>query len=105
MGGDKTSAALQAYTLQGWVAPDITSGQGPLATWSADDIAQYLKTGHNRFAAATGLMDEVVNLSTSRFSDDDVKAMATYLKDVTGPNPATGSSAAHSLTPKPPVSS
>ncbi len=93
LGGDESSRPLQGYTLQGWVAPDITSGQGPLAQWSADDVAQYLKTGHNRFAAAAGLMSEVVELSTSKLSDDDIKAMAAYLKDVSGPKPAAESSA------------
>ena len=93
LGGDKSDKRLQGYTLQGWVAPDITSGQGPLADWSADDLAQYLKTGHNRYAAAAGLMGEVVELSTSKLSDDDTKAMAAYLKDQSGPKPAADSSA------------
>lgn len=93
LGGDEPDKRLQGYTLQGWVAPDITSGQGPLADWSADDLAQYLKTGHNRFAAAAGLMGEVVELSTSKLSDDDAKAMATYLKDQSGPKPAADSAA------------
>src|SRR5690348_6539484 len=39
LGGDKTSEALQGYVLQGWTAPDITSGQGPLRDWSVEDIA------------------------------------------------------------------
>lgn len=93
LGGDEASQPLQGYVLQGWVAPDITSGQGPLAQWSADDIAQYLKAGHNRFAAAAGLMGEVVELSTSKLNDDDIKAMATYLKDVSGPKSAADNSA------------
>lgn len=93
LGGDEPDKRLQGYTLQGWVAPDITSGQGPLADWSADDLAQYLKTGHNRFAAAAGLMGEVVELSTSKLSDGDVKAMATYLKAQSGPKPAADSAA------------
>jgi mono/diheme cytochrome c family protein len=97
LGGDKTSAQLQGYTIQGWVAPDITSGGGPLATWSVDDVAQYLKTGHNRFAAAAGLMGEVVELSTSKLTDADVKAIATYLKDITGPKPAANNSADQSV--------
>lgn len=97
LGGDKASASLQGYTLQGWVAPDITSGEGPLASWSADDLAQYLKTGHNRFAAAAGLMGEVVDLSTSKLSDADVKAMATYLKSVNGPKAEAESSADQKL--------
>jgi mono/diheme cytochrome c family protein len=84
LGGDKTSEALRGYTLQGWTAPDITSGLGALGNWSADDIATYLKTGHNRNAAAAGLMAEVVELSTSKMTDADIKAMAVYLKDVSG---------------------
>jgi mono/diheme cytochrome c family protein len=85
LGGDKSSEVLRGYTLQGWVAPDITSGQGPLGNWSTEDIATYLKTGHNSKAAAAGPMGEVVELSTSAMTDQDVKAIATYLKDVTGP--------------------
>src|SRR5689334_2563096 len=50
LGGDKTSKAFHGYTLQGWTAPDIT--RGPLGAWSAADIADYLKTGHNSYAAA-----------------------------------------------------
>lgn len=88
LGGDKTSDALRGYTLQGWVAPDITSGQGPLGDWSVDDLAEYLKTGHNKYAAAGGLMAEVVQLSTSKMTDADVKSIAVYLKDIRGPAPA-----------------
>jgi len=88
LGGDKTSDALRGDTLQGWVAPDITSGQGPLGDWSVDDLAGYLKTGHNKYAAAGGLMAEVVQLSTSKMTDEDVKSIAVYLKDIRGPAPA-----------------
>jgi mono/diheme cytochrome c family protein len=69
---------------QGWLAPDITSGQGALAAWSVGDITTYLETGHNRNSAAAGLMGEVVDLSTSRMNDEDLKAIAVYLKDVSG---------------------
>jgi mono/diheme cytochrome c family protein len=92
LGGDKSSEALQGYTLQGWTAPDITSGQGPLGDWSRDDIAAYLKSGHNKYAAASGLMGEVVDLSTSHLSDADLGAMAAYLKDMSGPIQESSSS-------------
>src|SRR3569832_761785 len=92
LGGDKPSEALQGYTLQGWAAPNITSVQVPLQNWSVDDLATYLKTGHNRFAAAAGLMGEVVDLSTSKMSDGDVRAMATYLKEIAGPSLPSSSS-------------
>jgi cbb3-type cytochrome c oxidase subunit III len=93
LGGDEQEDALRGYTLQGWVAPDITTGQGALGGWSANDIADYLKTGHNRNAAAAGLMGEVVDLSTSRMTDNDIKAIVVYLKDVSGRAPETAAGA------------
>lgn len=86
LGGDKTSEPFEGYTLQGWTAPNITGGQG-LRDWSADDIAIYLRTGHNRHAGAAGLMGEVVDLSTSKMTDNDLNGIATYLKDVAGHSP------------------
>jgi cbb3-type cytochrome c oxidase subunit III len=55
-----------------------------LRDWSVGDIATYLRTGHNKSAAATGLMGEVVDLSTSKLTDADVSAIANYLKEVLG---------------------
>jgi mono/diheme cytochrome c family protein len=85
LGGDKTSERLQGYALQGWFAPDITNdARRGLGGWSVDDIVAYLKTGHNATSAATGLMSETLNLSTSHMREDDLKAMAIYLKDQPG---------------------
>ena len=85
LGADKTSARLQGYALQGWFAPDITNdSRRGIGAWSVDEIVAYLKTGHNRSSAATGLMSETLNLSTSHMSDDDLAAIATYLKDQPG---------------------
>jgi mono/diheme cytochrome c family protein len=82
LGGDKTSERLKGYALQGWFAPDITSdSRRGVGSWSIDDIVDYLKTGHNRSSAATGLMAETLNLSTSHMDDADLKAIAVYLKD------------------------
>jgi mono/diheme cytochrome c family protein len=82
LGGDKRSSRLRGYALQGWFAPDITNDQRRgLGSWSVEDIVEYLKTGHNRLSAATGLMAETLSLSTSRMEDADLKAIAVYLKD------------------------
>ena len=62
LGGDETARALQGYALQGWFAPDLTDPRRGLGAWSVEDIVTYLKTGHNRFAAATGPMAEEVEL-------------------------------------------
>jgi mono/diheme cytochrome c family protein len=45
-------------------------------------VVAYLKTGHNRVSAATGPMAEEVTLSSSQMADNDLKAIATYLKSV-----------------------
>ncbi len=85
LGGDKSSQYLHGSYLQGWFAPDITNDQRRgLGRWSADDVVAYLKTGHNRFTAATGPMAEEVTLSSSQMTNDDLKAIAAYLKSLPG---------------------
>jgi mono/diheme cytochrome c family protein len=85
LGGDKTREALTGYALQGWYAPNITNdSQLGLGSWSADDIAEYLKTGHNRTSAAGGLMGEMIADSATHMTDADLHAIAVYLKDLPG---------------------
>ena len=83
LGGDETSHALQGGVLQGWFAPNLTGDPRlGIGGWSAEDIVAYLKTGHNRITAATGPMSEVVVDSTSQLRDDDLHAIAVYLKSL-----------------------
>jgi mono/diheme cytochrome c family protein len=87
LGGDKTSERLRGYALQGWFAADITNDdRRGLGSWSVDEIAAYLKTGHGRKTLGTGLMAETIGESTSHMTDADLKAIATYLKDPPGQN-------------------
>jgi mono/diheme cytochrome c family protein len=82
LGGDRLSHELQGYSLQGWFAPDLTGNPAHgLAAWTAEDIVAYLKTGHNRFDAASGPMAEEVEHSSSEMSTYDLVAVAAYLKD------------------------
>jgi mono/diheme cytochrome c family protein len=76
MGGDENSQHLQGSVLQGWLAPRIAG-----ESWSVDDIAEYLKSGTNALATASGPMAEAVENSTSRLSLADLRAIAVYLKD------------------------
>jgi mono/diheme cytochrome c family protein len=81
LGGDHEDQALQGYSLQGWFAPNITNDPGRgLGNWSAADLVTYLKTGHNRFAGASGPMAEEVVHSSSKMTDSDLSAIATYLE-------------------------
>ena len=85
LGADKTKQRLEGYALQGWFAPNITDdARRGIGGWSVNDLVAYLKTGHNKTSAATGLMSETLNLSTSKMSDADLTAIAVYLKDQNG---------------------
>jgi mono/diheme cytochrome c family protein len=96
LGGDRDHQHLQGYSTQGWFAPDITdSSTLGLGNWSAEDIVTYLKSGHNRFAAATGPMGEEVADSSSEMTDADLKAIATFLKTEPGGSPGTQPVSAH----------
>lgn len=90
LGGDETGKAFQGGVIQNWNAPNLTAdARTGLGNWSSEDIVTYLKTGHNRMTAATGPMAEVVTDSTSLMTDDDLKAMATFLKDLPSSNTRT----------------
>ena len=96
LGADKSDQYLRGFNLQGWFAPDITNdSRTGLGSWSTDDVVAYLKTGHNRIGGATGPMAEEIVHSSSRMTDDDLKAIATYLKSLPGrgdnPSPVAAS--------------
>jgi mono/diheme cytochrome c family protein len=85
LGGDLDKQRLQGYSLQGWFAPNITNDRSlGLGVWSPEDVVEYLKKGHNRIAGASGPMAEEVVHSSSKMTDDDLHAIAAYLKDEPG---------------------
>lgn len=84
-GADKESRHLAGGQLENWAAPDIRAGEnGGLAHWSDDDIVEFLKTGRNAHTAAFSIMSEVIEYSTQHMVDEDLRAIAIYLKDMDG---------------------
>jgi alcohol dehydrogenase (quinone), cytochrome c subunit len=74
---------LEGAELDAWFAPDLRGDERTgLGAWSQGDLAAFLKTGHNGRGTAFGSMLDVVNNSTPYLSDDDVIAMAAYLKSL-----------------------
>jgi mono/diheme cytochrome c family protein len=68
--------------VQDWYAPDLgTQKGGGLHGWSADDIADLLRSGRSARGSAYGPMAEVVQRSLQFLSDEDVRAIAAYLVD------------------------
>ncbi len=81
-GGDEAGAQMQGGPLQGWFAPNITTHrQIGIGDWSVEEIVRYLRTGVNNRSIASGPMAEVVAYSTSRLTEEDLRAMATYLRE------------------------
>ena len=74
---------LSGAELDAWYAPDLRGNpRVGLGGWSKADIVAFLKDGHNRHATAFGSMIDVVNNSTPYLSDDDLNAIAEYLKSL-----------------------
>jgi mono/diheme cytochrome c family protein len=82
LGANKADHFLEGNKIDDWTAPNITGdGRTGVGNWSVDEIVQYLRTGQTRTSIASGPMKEVVENSTSKMPDADLKAMAVYLKE------------------------
>ena len=80
---ESDSDYLSGAPLDHWSAlslnGDMNSGLG---RWTVQDTVEFFKTGHNSLSSAFGTMVEVVNNSTQHMTDDDLNAMAVYLKSL-----------------------
>lgn len=85
LGGTSPSKEFEGglIPMQQWYAPSLTSNrEGGLGEWSLTDIIDLLRTGVSQRGAVYGPMAEVVYNSLQYLSDDDIRAMAVYLKSL-----------------------
>ena len=80
-----------------WYAPSLISlKETGLAQQTTPEIVKLLQSGRNDQATTSGPMAEVVQHSTQHWRDEDLLAVATYLKDLAQQeiqvNPSTASS-------------
>lgn len=75
---ERTGSYLSGAELNGWAVPALRG----MPHWSKQQIVDYLGTGRNSIAAVAGEMKDVVANSTSHMSDEDLLAMAAYLKSL-----------------------
>ncbi|WP_414157254.1 c-type cytochrome [Pseudomonas sp. BNK-15] len=74
---------LAGALLDGWYAPSLRNDHNTgLGRWSEAQIVQFLKHGRNQHAVVYGSMTEAFNNSTQFMSDDDLAAIARYLKSL-----------------------
>ena len=83
LGGSSESKAFEGGMIpnQNWYAPSLTSNrEAGLGNWEIKDIADLLQVGVSHRGTTYGPMAEVVYNSLQYLSDEDVNAMAVYLK-------------------------
>jgi mono/diheme cytochrome c family protein len=74
---------LAGARLDNWYASPLTGDlETGLHAWSKDEIVEFLKTGRTARVAAFGVMAEVVGKSTQYLTDQDLVAIAEYLKSL-----------------------
>jgi mono/diheme cytochrome c family protein len=99
LGGSSESQAFEGglIPMQNWYAPSLTSNkEAGLGEWSIQEITDYLRVGVSSRGAVYGPMAEVVYNSTQYLNDEDIRAMAVYLKGL-----AQGSSPEKAAAPLP----
>jgi mono/diheme cytochrome c family protein len=85
LGGSSAAQAFQGglIPMQNWYAPSLTSNrEAGLGNWQIQDIMDLLQTGVSHRGTVYGPMAEVTYNSLQHLSDDDVRAMAVYLKSL-----------------------
>ncbi|MES2187730.1 MAG: cytochrome c [Pseudomonadota bacterium] len=79
------TAFLSGTVIDGWYAQPLRDTAEPgLATWSPNDLVDFLKTGRTARTAAFGPMTQVVANSTQHMGREDLMAIAVYLKSLGG---------------------
>ncbi|MGY8525409.1 c-type cytochrome [Paracidovorax citrulli] len=85
LGGSKEAAAFEGGMIpnQNWYAPSLTSNrEAGLGNWEIKDIVDLLQAGVSHRGTVYGPMAEVVYNSLQYMTDEDVEAMAVYLKSL-----------------------
>ncbi|MBP6019161.1 MAG: cytochrome c [Burkholderiaceae bacterium] len=93
------SRRLGGEVVGGWFAPNITSDPvSGIGGWTQEEIVTYMKTGRvEGKSQAAGPMAEAIDHSLRHLTDEDLKAMAVYLKTVPPVSNKNVSKAAYSF--------
>ena len=85
LGGSREQETFSGGMIpnQNWYAPSLTSNrEAGLGEWDIKDIVDLLQAGASRRGAVYGPMAEVTYHSLQYMTDEDVRAMAVYLKSL-----------------------
>ena len=79
---DGSGRFLSGSVLEGWYAKNLRNEDTGLVTWTEDELVTFLRTGRNQRTAAFGSMSDVVEHSLQYLGDEDLTAIARYLKSL-----------------------
>jgi mono/diheme cytochrome c family protein len=92
---DRLGLAGGLIPIENWYAPSLYSArEAGVADWATEDVVALLKSGRSARGSVMGPMADVVFRSTQHLDDDDLRAMAVYLKALPEAGPAVASAAA-----------
>lgn len=95
LGAEKQDNRFSGGEVEGWWAPSLSSDKRDgIGNWTKDDLVSFLKYGRNEKSAAFGPMSDVIEDSTRYLNDQDLEAIATYVKGI----PARGDEAPAKLS-------
>jgi mono/diheme cytochrome c family protein len=85
---DGTAFLSGSAPLEGWIAKSLRGDhKDGLGSWSEDQLVQFLKTGRSDRSAVFGGMSDVVVHSMQYMSEEDLTAIARYLKTLPAVDP------------------
>ncbi|GAB3457083.1 cytochrome c [Massilia terrae] len=96
LGGSSEAQAFQGglIPMQNWYAPSLTSNrEAGLGNWEIRDIMDLLQAGVSARATVYGPMAEVTYNSLQYMTDEDIRAMAVYLKSLPADQPVSADTA------------
>jgi mono/diheme cytochrome c family protein len=81
--GDRLDLSGGLIPMQRWYAPSLVGAdEASVAAWDPQRIAEWLRSGTSPHGSVKGPMAEVVFRSTQHLGDEDLQAMAVFLKDL-----------------------
>lgn len=81
LGAIETQKNQRGALIDDWHAGSFNGSAG-VQNWSQQETIDWLTTGKNRHAVASGPMAQVIHNSLQHMTDADAAAMATYLRDL-----------------------
>ncbi|MDZ7644355.1 MAG: cytochrome c [Woeseiaceae bacterium] len=73
-----------------WSATNLTSAKSGLGYWSEEDIVSYLQLGVSSRAGVFGPMNDVIVNGTMHLTEEDLRAVASYLKSLAAKEQGNG---------------